>query len=352
MKSLEELASLPLTETEEKLKRVAPFPFGKPWYILTSTELLDYLIQMKKNYGTDQDDYSPDTASDYSTQREVRYITKGNDISVGRMLRYMPAHWHDNEYFELYYAFSGECPILFDHETILLKPGMVLLIAPSVSHASPCYSDDCVLFYYMIRSSTFDRVFWEQLSTNNLMSAFFRQALNHQNAVSYLFFDTEHDFDLHHILYQIYQEYTQQEIYHPQLMNALMSSFFLLLLRRYEKNMQLPQGNRLYWKPQFSTIFAYIQKHYDSVTLKSVAQEFHYSERQLGRIIQTCTGSSFGQMIFRIRMEKASEFLVLNTYSIDEIASRVGYSTTSSFYRAFTSYYGCTPAAYQKEQRA
>lgn len=347
MKSLEALANLPLTEIEKKLKLVAPFSFKEPWHILSSSELVDYLAWMKQNYGTDDDDYKFVKNGDYATQRESRHIVNGNDISVGRMLRYMPAHWHDNEYFEIYYAFSGKCPILFDNETILLKPGMVLLVAPSIFHASPCYSDDCVLFYYMIRSSTFDRVFWEQLAANNLMSAFFQQALNRRSAVSYLLFDTNLDIELRQILYQIYQEYERQEIYHPQLMNSLMSSFFLLLLRRYEQSIRLPHKNHLCWKPQFSSIFNYIQKHYASATLKNVAQTFHYSERQIGRIVQNCTGSSFGKILFHIRMEKAVEMLVLKTYSIDEIATRVGYSTTSSFYRAFVNYYGCTPASYQ-----
>ena len=47
-------------------------------------------------------------AAMFANQREDRYLLAELDISVGRMFRYMPAHWHTNEYFEVYYCFSGQ----------------------------------------------------------------------------------------------------------------------------------------------------------------------------------------------------------------------------------------------------
>ncbi len=35
----------------------------------------------------------------YEKQEEDRYILSDSFITVGRMLRYMPAHWHKNDYF-------------------------------------------------------------------------------------------------------------------------------------------------------------------------------------------------------------------------------------------------------------
>lgn len=115
----------------------------------------------------------------YENQREERFLMTGYDISVGRMFRYMPAHWNTNEYFEVYYCLSGICPIHFDTEIISLTHGSVLILSPTIRHASPCYADDAVLNYYMLRSSTFEEVFWKQLPSNSLMSSFFRYALSH-----------------------------------------------------------------------------------------------------------------------------------------------------------------------------
>lgn len=277
---------------------------------------------------------------------ENEEILTNHDISVGRMLRYFPAHWHTTEYFEIYFALSGSCPVYFEKEVVTVSPGTVLIVAPSVVHATPCYADDSVLLYYMIRSSTFDKVFWNLISPSSLMATFFRQALENRHGTAYLHFETGEDPDISALLYQIYQEYCHSDPYSAQLLNALMSTFFILLLRRYEGTARLPRTEDFFWKHQFSGILTYIQLHYATATIKAVAAHFHYSERQIGRIVQNCTGLSFSQLLLKLRMEHAAELLQQGTASIDSIAAIVGYSSPSSFYRAFSHYYGCTPGAY------
>ncbi len=45
--------------------------------------------------------------SAYRTHRETQYMIGSCDLSVGRMLRYMPAHWHNSDHFEIYYCAAG-----------------------------------------------------------------------------------------------------------------------------------------------------------------------------------------------------------------------------------------------------
>lgn len=282
------------------------------------------------------------------TISENQEILANHDISVGRVIRYYPAHWHSNDSFEIYYALSGSCPVYFKDEIITVKPGTVLIISPSVVHATPCYSDDNVLLYFLVRSSTFEKVFWNQIPEDNLMSAFFRQALSTQQTKAYLHFETDNDPDIQSLLYRIYQEYRHEERYGSQMLNALMNEFFVLLLRRYEGSARLPRTKDFYWKHEFSAILTYIQTNYATATQEDVASHFHYSARQIGRIVQNCTGMTYAQLILKLRMERASTLLLRQNSSIDSIAAAIGYSTSCSFYRAFSQYYGCTPRAYLK----
>lgn len=282
----------------------------------------------------------------YDNQLEESYIQAGHDIAIGRILRYMPAHWHSTAFFEIYYAFSGNCRVYFQDETVELKPGNVLITAPSAIHAGHSPSDDCVLIYYMIRSSTFDQVFWNQLPQDSLMATFFRQALSGDHPTSYLHFETHSDPEIRHLLQQIRREFSQTEAYQPQMLNALMSTFFILLLRRYEGTARLPRTGDFYWKHEFSAILSHIQTHYASVTLAELAAHFHYSERQISRIVKRCTGITYNQLILKLRMEKAALLLRQQSGSIETISAAVGYSTVSSFYRAFTGYFGQTPGEY------
>ena len=48
----------------------------------------------------------------------------------------------------------------------------------------------------MIRSSTFEQVFWNQIPPENLMSTFLRRALGNEQTNSYLHFETGNDTDI------------------------------------------------------------------------------------------------------------------------------------------------------------
>ncbi len=290
-------------------------------------------------------------SSVFANQQEERYLLAGHDISVGRMFRYMPAHWHTNEYFEVYYCFSGQCPIHLDNEIILMRHGSVLILAPNVRHASPCYADDAVLSYYQLRSSTFDKVFWNQLPADSLMSSFFRQALSHTKHPSYLHFETGGDDELERILGRIEQENSRPENYSTQYLNLLMSEFFLLMFRGYEGTARLPRTGSFYWKHEFSAIFSYIQAHFAERTQAEIAAEFGYSERQLNRIVKSCTGDTYAHLVLRLRMERAAHLLNKGA-EIEATMEACSYATLSSFYRAFTAYYGCAPAAYRDRKAA
>ncbi len=285
-----------------------------------------------------------------SEHREGRYLIADYDISVGRMFRYMPAHWHSNEFFEIYYCAGGVCPVHLKKETVPLRKGDVLIISPGESHASPCYSDDAMLYYYMVRSTTFDKVFWNQLPQNSLMAGFFRRALGQHKHTAYLQFETGSDPEVERILERIEAEYASPEPYSPQMMNVLLSAFFLLVLRRYEGTARLPRTEDFYWSHRFSAVFSYLQVHYADRSLSDIAREFHYSERQINRIVENATGDSFHHLVLHLKMERAAELLKGNNLTLERIAELLGYAGTPSFLRAFKAYHGMTPAKYRKAQ--
>lgn len=367
--------TLPMTSLEYQLKTCLQARPDMRDHIPSSDELTEFIVWMAENYGHSSDmtlaqlpvqpcseEFSDiatallsdpfDTAalskmsSGYTNHSEDLFFPVGQDISVSRQLRYMPSHWHSNSYFEIYYVPSGTCPVYFPEEVIRLHAGDILVVAPNAVHASPCYEDDSILLFYMLRASTFHQTFWNQLPTDSLMSKFFRQILEGQNPTAYLHFETKQDPDVQRLLLQIYSESRNGETYQNQMLNALMSTFFILLLRRYESSVKLPRTKDFFWKREFSAILSHIQTNYSNVTLQELSEKYHYSQRQISRIVQNCMGLTYHQLILKLRMEKAALLLVQNIASIANIAQSVGYASTSSFYRAFTAYYGCTPKEY------
>ena len=285
-------------------------------------------------------------SKDSALQREDCCISENQDISAGRILRYLPAHWHTTDCFQVYYAVTDQCTIHFAREIVELKKGAVLIIAPGVLHATPSNRDDVVLPYFVMRSSTFDRVFWNQLSESWLLSQFFRQALSGNESPAYLHFDTLADPEILEIITRIALEFRENRAYRNQMLNMLMSMFFIALLRKYEGTAKLPRTENFFWKHEYSAIFSFIQSNFIHTTIADVAERFHYSEKQVSRIVRQCTGLSYAQLVLKMKMEKAVSLLQFANMPMTEIATGLGYSDVSCFYRAFTKYYQKTPMEY------
>lgn len=349
--------------------------------ILTSHELSEYLVWMAKEYGDNSENrYTLGNipvqiadplhrnlaervmndptdlqavsllVSSYEKQHEDQHILANHDITVGRMLRYMPAQWHAADHFMVYYAQSGQTAVHLEEETIVLKQGAVLILAPNVAHANLCFEDDSIVWYFLVRASTFDRVFWNQLSQSSLLSHFFRQALSGEVGTAYLYFDTFADSEIIWLVRKITEEFNQSNIYRAQMLNTMMSAFFILLLRKYEGTARLPRTEDFFWKHEFSAIFSYIQSHFANATISEIADHFHYSKRQISRIIQKYIGMSYAQLILKLKMDEAAAMLRQGNISIAQISNTVGYAEVSSFYRAFTKYYHKTPLEYARRE--
>lgn len=351
----EKFKPIPLNKIEQLLKQLFKQYPEYHSHILNAEELTDYLSFLMNNYKDlektlDLSEFNRYAIlpQNFATQQELHHFRNNEDISFSQNFRYMPAHWHTNDYFEIYYSPHEGAQIYFPEETLILQAGTVVIIAPGTTHATPCYKDNQVLYSFSVRRSTFEKVFFDQLPADSLMANFFRQVLNNEKAVSYLLFDTQEDTDIYHLLLQIQQEYLAKETYKSQMLNALTSTFFILLLRRYESTVSFPSSESLFWKQEYSGILSYIQTHYDTTSLEELSCMYHYSEKQISRIVKSCTGVSFHDLILELKMEKAKN-LLQNNYPISDIASVCGYSGLSSFYRAYSKYYGTTPRSSQED---
>lgn len=375
---IKQLHHLPLTTLEQHLKRCRSVAVHNKKAVLTGQEMLEYILWMSENFGKNSDlnflinDISiisggtiAQTVASilkngkkdqiikqmngiFSVPSEKHFFADDQNISCSRFLRHMPSYWQSSEYFEIYYVFSGQCPVWFKNEKLLLSPGSVLLIPPGIRKATACPEDDCVMFFYMIRSSTFSKVFWEQISSQNLMGNFFQNALKGGHDTSYLLFETGGDPGIELLLYSIYAQYTSDGSYRSFMVNSLMQTFFVSLLQGYEQTARMSKQSGFHWKPEFSEIFAYIQDHYQTVTLKELSRQFNYSQRQLIRIIESSTSKTFSGLVTQLRMEKAASMLKAGNYSVEEIAAETGYHSLSSFYRAFTEQHGMPPVKWRK----
>ena len=94
-------------------------------------------------------------------------------------------------------------------------------------------------------------------------------------------------------------------------------------------------------------LFWYISENYRSVTLEELEDRFHYSRRQLIRIVQNATGKNFKDVIRDMKMERAMMLLRDTPLPVERIAMECGYENASSFTRIFKQTVGVSPHAYR-----
>lgn len=92
----------------------------------------------------------------------------------------------------------------------------------------------------------------------------------------------------------------------------------------------------------------YIGEHYDlPITVNQLAEMERYNVTYYNDWFKQQTGCSPSLYLRHIRVNRAKELLVETSFSVMEIAVMVGYSSNSTFTRAFHSITGMTPKAYR-----
>ncbi len=95
----------------------------------------------------------------------------------------------------------------------------------------------------------------------------------------------------------------------------------------------------------------YIQTNYRNVTLESMAKEFHLSTPYLSKYIKDKSGKTFGEYVTEIRLKAAKTLLKNTTFTVENIAERVGYPNVEHFSRTFKKFFEISPAQYRNQKQ-
>ena len=83
-------------------------------------------------------------------------IPSGSDVMILREARYLKTRAHHHEYIEFIYLLQGNCTETIGEKAYEMRAGDLFLLAPGIRHHGDVYGDDTLLFYVMVRRSTFE----------------------------------------------------------------------------------------------------------------------------------------------------------------------------------------------------
>ncbi len=157
-------------------------------------------------------------------------------------------------------------------------------------------------------------------------------------------------------MFRIYEEYFKKS----ELSELKIYISLLSLLTKIRENQLSQHKNTLNCTPEklveydtrFGTVLKYIEKNYMyDITLDKLADIAGYSKYHFSRIFKQYNEMSYIQYINKIRTNAAQTLLLDPDISITEVAMRSGFSSITSFNRAFKEVKHCTPTEFKKFYR-
>lgn len=270
------------------------------------------------------------------------------DIYASIAANYAPPVLHTHTYIEIVYLFSGTCINYSGNQTLQLKTGDFLILAPNTLHAISSFNPDCRFVNLMIRTSIFENTFFKSFSEYDILYKFFHTVLFEYKINSYILFHTGEDEFMKSIILQLLNETEHNHSYQEKMKISLMQILFTQILNRHADSAIVFNDGINNLNHDVTLILSYMQYHYQNLSLTELSTFFGYSERQLTRILLKYTGENYRENMNHIKMRKAKQLLEETDISIDVITGMLGYSTPYGFRKIFKAEYGITPNEYRK----
>jgi AraC-like DNA-binding protein len=196
------------------------------------------------------------------------------------------------------------------------------------------WKGDCLHFFTELKKGAFTRD--DLISMMNYMIYYFhREMMEHTSELRTLW-ETEampgltSMLDEDETLEEVEQRFTRilTDLYHK-----------IILIRERRNNHMLMKQVR-----------DYIEEHYGDadMSLTYLSDQFGINGKYLSRLFKEEFGENFGEHLMQVRMEHAKSLLLESAASINDIAEKVGYTTSIAFIRVFKKVAGTTPGEYRK----
>ena len=312
------------TQLVEELKSLSDLERQGKQYLASHGDLMHYRLLIPFSYG-----YSG------SQLLEQDFFPEGTDLEIDKILRYIyiPAHSHD--FVEFTYVVEGTCEHTINGQRFTQERGDFVVVSPGAKHIVTV-PEACLCMTIKMKRTAFYELYLPNVAVYT---------------TPLLFACGEDPFVLHTIL-SIYEQQSANASFCAEIMTTLFSSLILYLQQNYfddVRYLQIGAGG----DSRLIQLANYVFDNFRTVTMKSLAEEFHYNESYLSALISEKTGQTFTSLMRTLRLSRAEEILrTTPTIKLADVCERVGYNDTVRFIKDFKEKYGVTPAKYKREKTA
>lgn len=247
-------------------------------------------------------------------------------------------HWHNN--IEIMRMLQGTAEITIGTETFQAAAGDILIINQEELHR--IVSEDPTLTY-----STF--IFPIQalaFASGDDAQAYLEPLMQNTMRFPVRITEPKQRNILGSILQQILSVMEQKEAGYELMVKALFLQLIAEIIRR--RQLIAVQQSPSQKSERLKQILEYIQQNYPTaLTISTMAETFHMSEKYFSRYFRTATGQNFTAYLNTVRVEKARSLLRETDRTVLEISFECGYENVSYFNRVFRNQMGISPLKYR-----
>lgn len=251
---------------------------------------------------------------------------------------------HFHNLLEIGVCHSGTGSMLLDETKVPYRAGMLSVIPANYPHNTI--------------STDSTESFWEYLfiDPERVLSVIYPDDLLLQQKIlekinCKAFLGKEADVpELNMIVHAIFQEMQSKKKMYRESVRGLTISLIVQLARLNSADL-MPEGIRQ--KNGFDQVrpaLEYIRENYQmSMKIAEIAEVCHMSESHFRRLFEENISMTPVEYLNQVRVRKACDLIKKTAYSMEEIAVKVGFSTTSTFNRNFKRITGTSPYQWKKQ---
>lgn len=283
------------------------------------------------------------------------YPESCNLCRIGLAYTYVDANkWLVRDNFFICAVKNGRLRHHIGDESVELKKGDVFIVPPKVI-ASEEYLEPNTQFYIIEFSGTFlqydphGETIKDRLLTFLLMDSLLDRNLGLLTKVPLSAEDQTFVFKL---IERFQYEFNIRREGMFEILNGILMTIINIFGWRYLYQPKTIQAEQKYSRLNkvLNDSVEYIHKHYgESIIIEDVSVRFGISRSKYCLLFKQIMGTTFHKYLSNLRCEKATQLLVENEMTLEEIAESTGFTDVSCLYRNFMSRYGVSPGKYRKE---